>query len=126
MIYYHNPRCSKSRKGLEILEKNKAEAKIKLYLSEKMTFNEIKEIIRKLRIKPIQLVRTKEKIIKEENINFDHMTDIEIINTLVRYPILIERPILVTKNKAILGRPPKLIENILWKAIFLIKMPKKI
>ena len=49
MIYYHNPRCSKSRKGLEILEKNKAEAKIKLYLSEKMTFNEIKEIIRKLR-----------------------------------------------------------------------------
>ena len=53
------------------------------------------------------------KIIKEENINFDHMTDIEIINTLVRYPILIERPILVTKNKAILGRPPELIENIL-------------
>ena len=41
------------------------------------------------------------------------MTDIEIINTLVRYPILIERPILVTKNKAILGRPPELIENIL-------------
>ena len=113
MIYYHNPRCSKSRKGLEILEKNKAEAKIKLYLSEEITFNEIKDIIRKLKIKPIQLVRIKEKIVKEENINFDHMTDTEIINTLVRYPVLIERPILVTKNKAILGRPPELIENIL-------------
>jgi len=113
MIYYHNPRCSKSREGLSILEKNGKNFKIKLYLSEEITFMELNEIINKLKIKPIDLVRKKEKIIKEKGIDLDSMTDKKIIETLVSYPVLIERPILITKDKAAIGRPPELIKSIL-------------
>jgi arsenate reductase len=112
-IYYHNPRCSKSREGLKIIEKNNINAKIKLYLSEKITFEELKDIIIKLNIDPIDLVRKKEGIIKKEKLDLKSMTNKEIIETLVLFPILIERPILISKTKAIIGRPPELIESIL-------------
>lgn len=106
IIYYHNPRCSKSREGLKLLENSKKNVKIKLYLSEHITFSELAETIKKLKIKPIELVRKKEKVIKENNINFAGMTDEQIIKTLLKFPILIERPILVSDKKAVLGRPP--------------------
>lgn len=112
-IYYHNPRCSKSREGLKIIEKNNINAKIKLYLSEEITFEELKDIIIKLNIDPIDLVRKKEGIIKKEKLDLKSMTNKEIIETLVLFPILIERPILMSKTKAIIGRPPELIESIL-------------
>ena len=113
MIYYHNPKCSKSREGLKIVEESAHNYKIKLYLSEKITFTELVQIIDKLKIKPIDLVRKKEKIIKEKGLDLSSMSDKEIIETLVENPILIERPILVTDNKAIVGRPPELINTIL-------------
>ena len=113
MIYYHNPKCSKSREGLKIVEERAHNYKIKLYLSEKITFTELVQIIDKLKIKPIDLVRKKEKIIKEKDLDLSSMSDKEIIETLVENPILIERPILVTETKAIVGRPPELINTIL-------------
>tara|TARA_B100000768_G_scaffold34345_1_gene32968 strand:+ start:324 stop:665 length:342 start_codon:yes stop_codon:yes gene_type:complete len=113
MIYYHNPKCSKSREGLKIVEEGAHNYKIKLYLSEKITFTELVQIIDKLKIKPIDLVRKKEKIIKEKDLDLNSMSDKEIIETLVENPILIERPILVTETKAIVGRPPNLINTIL-------------
>ncbi|MBT3520568.1 MAG: arsenate reductase (glutaredoxin) [Gammaproteobacteria bacterium] len=113
MIYYHNPKCSKSREGLKIVEESAHNYKIKLYLSEKITFTELVQIIDKLKIKPIDLVRKKEKIIKEKDLDLSSMSDKEIIETLVENPILIERPILVTETKAIVGRPPELINTIL-------------
>jgi arsenate reductase len=113
MIYYHNPKCSKSREGLKIVEESAHNYKIKLYLSEKITFTELVQIIDKLKIKPIDLVRKKEKIIKEKELDLNSMSDKEIIETLVENPILIERPILVTDNKAVVGRPPELINTIL-------------
>ena len=113
MIYYHNPRCSKSREGLKIVEEGNHNFTIKLYLSEKITFTEIVQIIDKLKIKPIDLVRKNEKIIKEKDLDLNIMSDKEIIETLVKNPILIERPILVTDTKAIVGRPPELINTIL-------------
>ena len=113
MIYYHNPKCSKSREGLKIVEESAHNYKIKLYLSEKITFTELVQIIDKLKIKPIDLVRKKEKIIKEKDLDLSSMSDKEIIETLMENPILIERPILVTETKAIVGRPPKLINTIL-------------
>ena len=113
MIYYHNPRCSKSREGLNIIEKNNINAKIKLYLSEEITFEELKNIIRKLNIDPIDLVRKKEDIIKKEKLDLKSMSNKEIIETLISFPILIERPILVSKTKAVIGRPPELIKSIL-------------
>ena len=113
MIYYHNPRCSKSREGLNIIEKNNLNAKIKLYLSEEITFEELKNIIRKLNIDPIDLVRKKEDIIKKEKLDLKSMSNKEIIETLISFPILIERPILISKTKAVIGRPPELIKSIL-------------
>jgi len=112
-IYYHNPRCSKSREGLLILEKSKNNFKIKLYLTENIAFNELKQIVNKLNIKPIDLVRKKEKVIKDNKINLDSMSDKEILETLIAHPILIERPILISEDKAIIGRPPELIKSML-------------
>ena len=113
MIFYHNPKCSKSREGLKIIEEGTHNFTVKLYLSEKITFTELVQIIDKLKIKPIDLVRKKEKIIKEKELDLNSMSDKEIIETLVENPILIERPILVTDNKAVVGRPPELINTIL-------------
>ena len=113
MIYYHNPRCSKSREGLNIIEKNNINAKIKLYLSEEITFEELKDIISKLNIDPIDLVRKKEDVIKKEKLDLKSMSNKEIIETLISFPILIERPILISKTKAVIGRPPELIKSIL-------------
>jgi len=112
-VYYHNPRCSKSREGLLILEKSKNNFKIKLYLTENIAFNELKQIVNKLNIKPIDLVRKKEKVIKDNKINLDSMSDKEILETLIAHPILIERPILISEDKAIIGRPPELIKSML-------------
>ena len=113
MIYYHNPRCSKSREGLKIVENSNKNIDVKLYLSEKITFTELTQIIDKLKIKPIDLVRKKEGVVKKENLNFESMSDKVIIKTLVKHTILIERPILVSDTQAIVGRPPELIKTIL-------------
>ena len=113
MIYYHNPKCSKSREGLKIIEEGTHNFTIKLYLSEKITFTELVQIIDKLKIKPIDLVRKKEKIIKEKGLDLNSMSDKIIIETLIKHPILIERPILVSDTSAVIGRPPELIKTIL-------------
>ena len=113
MIYYHNPKCSKSREGLKITEESAHNFTIKLYLTEKITFTELVQIIDKLKIKPIDLVRKKEKIIKEKGLDLNSMSDNIIIETLIKHPILIERPILVSDTSAVIGRPPELIKTIL-------------
>tara|TARA_Y100001936_G_scaffold66836_1_gene65840 strand:- start:712 stop:1056 length:345 start_codon:yes stop_codon:yes gene_type:complete len=113
MIYYHNPRCSKSREGLKLLESSKKQFKVKLYLSEELLYSEIEDLLDKLQIDPKELIRKKEKIIEEKGIDLKNMTKKEIILTILKYPILIERPILVSKDKAVIGRPPEIINSIL-------------
>ena len=113
MIYYHNPKCSKSREGLKITGESAHNFTIKLYLTEKITFTELVQIIDKLKIKPIDLVRKKEKIIKEKDLDLNSMSDKTVIETLLEYPILIERPILVSDTSAVIGRPPEIIKTIL-------------
>jgi len=113
MIYYHNPKCSKSREGLKIIEEGAHNFTVKLYLSEKIRFTELVQIIDKLKIKPTDLVRKKEKIIKEKGLDLNSMSDKTIIETLIKHPILIERPILVSDTSAVIGRPPELIKTIL-------------
>lgn len=109
---YHNPRCSKSRQGLAILEKNGVDFTIIKYLEEKITFEELSEIISLLDIKPLSLIRKGEQIWKD-NFKGKELTDSEIINAMVTYPKLIERPIVVNKNQAVIGRPPEDILNII-------------
>ena len=106
---YHNPRCSKSRQGLQILKDKGVDFEIVQYLKTPPTKEELKEIIKKLGIKPIDLVRKNEKIWKE-NYKGKEVTDDEIIEAMVKFPKLIERPIVIKEDKAVLGRPP---ENIL-------------
>ena len=106
---YHNPRCKKSREGMAILENSGKEFEIVNYLNDFHTEKELSEIIKMLAISPIQLVRKTEKIWKE-NYKGKALSDAEIITAMIQNPKLIERPIVIHNNKAVIGRPP---ENIL-------------
>lgn len=109
---YHNTRCSKSREGLCLLNDLKQEVEIINYIENPLTFEELKNIIGLLKIKPIELVRTKETIWKEQFKNKE-LTDKEIIQAMVDYPKLIERPIVVNGNKAVVARPSEKIKEII-------------
>ncbi len=109
---YHNNRCSKSRNGVQLLEESGKEFKIIKYLENIPTQEELTNIISLLKISPIELVRKNEKIWKE-NYKGKEMTDKEIIAAMVEFPKLIERPIVINNNKAVIGRPTELIESII-------------
>jgi arsenate reductase len=101
---YHNSRCGKSRECLAFLEKSGKEYEIIKYLEDVPTLDELKEIIKKLGIKPIELVRRKEKIWME-NFKDKPLSDDEVIQAMIANPILIERPIVINGDKAIIARP---------------------
>ncbi len=109
---YHNNRCSKSRCGLDILEKSGKDFEVVKYLDDVPSTKELKDIIKLLNIKPIDLVRKNEAIWKENFKNKD-LSDSDIIAAMVKYPKLIERPIIINGTKAIIGRPPELILEII-------------
>ncbi|SFJ18022.1 arsenate reductase (glutaredoxin) [Myroides guanonis] len=109
---YHNPRCSKSREGLTYLEDKGVQYKITKYLDEPLTKEELTDILRKLNFKPIELVRTKEEIWKELTKD-KNLEDNEIIEAMVKYPRLIERPIIINGDKAVIARPTENIDTII-------------
>lgn len=109
---YHNPRCKKSRESLAILEESGQDFEIIKYLDEVPSKEELKSILDKLKISPIELVRTQEKIWKE-NFKGRYLSDSEVLDALHEYPKLIERPIVVNGQKAAIGRPPEQIKGIL-------------
>ncbi|WP_191859450.1 arsenate reductase (glutaredoxin) [Hanstruepera ponticola] len=109
---YHNSRCRKSREGLEILENSGKPFEIRKYLEDVPTVNELEELIDKLDIQPIELVRTNETIWKD-NFKGKKLSDTQIIKAMVENPKLIERPIVINGNKAIIGRPPERIIEII-------------
>jgi arsenate reductase len=100
---YHNPRCGKSRSCLALLEQSGQEYEIVKYLEQPPTVTEVVSLLQKLNKMPLELVRQKEKIWIEKFKNKPMTTD-EIIQAMVSNPILIERPILIKKDKAIIGR----------------------
>ena len=103
---YHNPRCTKIRQTLAILKQERTDFKIIEYLKDPLSFDEIKEIIEKLAIKPIDLIRKNEEIWRD-NYKGKEMTDLEIIKAMEGNPKLIERPIVINERKGIIGRPPE-------------------
>ncbi len=109
MKIYHNPRCRKSRETLAILEENGIKPKIILYLEDSPTQKELKEIISLLNIKPKDLLRKTEPVYKEL-IKGKELSDSQLIKYMAQNPKLIERPIVIKNKKAIIGRPP---ENVL-------------
>ncbi len=112
MKIYHNPRCSKSRQGLEILKNANVDFEIIEYLKHPISTAEISTILTKLHLKPIDLVRTNESIWKE-NFKGKDLSDADIIKAMVENPKLIERPIVINGDKAVIGRPPEKISSIL-------------
>ena len=106
MKLYHNPRCQKSREALALLEDKAEKPELVLYMTEPLLPNELEELIEKLDINPIELVRTKEKVWKEEFADKE-LTDYEVVLAMIEYPQLMERPILEKGEKAVVGRPPE-------------------
>jgi len=109
---YHNNRCGKSRAGLKLLEDSGKEYQVINYLETVPTFEELKKIIDILGIRPIELIRKNESIWKEKFKNKD-FSDKELINIMIENPKLIERPIVVKNEKAVIGRPTEKILEIL-------------
>ncbi|OIQ23965.1 arsenate reductase (glutaredoxin) [Lacinutrix sp. MedPE-SW] len=109
---YHNPRCSKSRQGLAVLETSNKEFEVVKYLNDNIGEKELTSIIKKLGIEPIDLVRKNESIWKE-NFKGKALSNDAIISILVKHPKLIERPIVVNNDKAVIGRPTELINTII-------------
>ncbi len=109
---YHNPRCGKSRECLQLLELENKPIIVVKYLNEPLGKEELTGLIKKLGIKPLELVRQKEQIWKD-NYQDKKLTDAQVINAMVQHPILIERPIVVSGDKAVIARPAERVKEIL-------------
>jgi arsenate reductase (glutaredoxin) len=108
---YHNPRCTKSRATLALLQEHGIEPRIVEYLKNPPTGAELKAIIAKLGIKAEQLVRTNEEIYRAKYEGRE-LTDAQWIEAMLRDPVLIERPIIVSGERAVLGRPPENVRQL--------------
>jgi arsenate reductase len=114
MIIYYNPRCSKCREAKELMEENNCDFEIRDYLKNPPSKKELRDLIKLLGIKAIDLVRKTEPLFKEK---FDgkKLTTAQWITALSENPILIQRPIVIDGEQAIIGRPPELILDLLDK-----------
>ena len=111
-IIYHNNRCSKSREGLCILEDLGADVEIRDYLLVPPTYEELDNLLKLLKAKPLEIIRQKEDVFLEKYAGKTR-TRKQWIQAMMKYPILIERPIVVRGDQAIIGRPPTLIKDLL-------------
>jgi arsenate reductase (glutaredoxin) len=111
-IIWHNPKCSKSREALALLEENGIQARVYKYLDEKPSELEIKAMLETLGINARKLMRTKEAIYKELDLKNEQDED-KLIEAMHKYPKLIERPIIIKDSKAIIGRPPSLLLDLI-------------
>jgi arsenate reductase len=109
MHYYHNPRCKKSREGLQLLEEKGLQPEVILYMTEPLSPMDLEDILVKLSIDAEDLIRSKEAVWKEE-FKDKELSEDELVLAMIEYPQLMERPILVNGDKAVIGRPT---ENLL-------------
>lgn len=107
---YHNPRCSKSRQALALLQEKGQQPEIKLYLEAPPSAAELKSLLAKLGLSARELLRKGEDVYKELNLRDEKLTEAALIKAMVNNPKLIERPIAIKGDKAVVGRPP---ENVL-------------
>lgn len=107
---YHNPRCSKSRQTLAILEEHDIQANIVLYLEDTPSKQTLQELIRQLGKTPRDILRKSEDAYKDKALSDTSLSDDDLLSAMIAEPKLIERPIVVKGTKAVLGRPP---ENVL-------------
>ena len=111
MIIYHNPKCRKSRAGLEYVKSINPTVEVKEYIRQGISPADIKEIVKMLGIAPFELVRTQEEYYKE-NLKGKDFSDEEWFTILSEYPKLIRRPIVVNEGKAVLADPPEKADSV--------------
>ena len=107
---FHNSRCSKSRQVLKILQDHYCDIEIINYLEIDLDVSLIKDVLKKLSLKPRDILRTSEQDYKDNNLKEDDFSDDDLIDYMIKHPKLIERPIVIKGHRAVLGRPP---ENVL-------------
>ena len=107
---FHNSRCSKSRQALKILQEHYCDIEIINYLEIDLDVSLIKDVLKKLSLKPRDILRTSEQDYKDNNLKEDDFSDDDLIDYMIKHPKLIERPIVIKGHRAVLGRPP---ENVL-------------
>ncbi len=108
---YHNPRCKKSRAGLQYLREKNVEYEIIEYLKNPFTEAELKDVLIKMNKKPAEVIRSQEDVYKK-NFKGRNFTDDEWVKILIEYPKLIQRPIVMKNYKAVLGDPPENIDSL--------------
>ncbi len=113
VIIYHNPRCSKSRTTLKLLEDQGTQADIVEYLKTPPSKKQLTEILDMLGLEPRQLMCTQEAEYKENNLADESLSRSQLIDAMIKFPKLIERPIVVSQGKAAIGRPPENVLEIL-------------
>ena len=113
VIVFHNPRCSKSRQALALLESKGVQYKTFLYLDNEISYEEFVRILGLLKIKSRDILRTKEKEYLENNLNNMNLTDDDIIKIVLKNRKLIERPIVIRGEKAVIARPPEKVFQVL-------------
>ena len=110
---YHNPRCSKSREALALLQAQGCTPEIVLYLETPPTAKQLKELLANLGLSARQLLRKTEDAYKELNLANEKLSEAALIKAMVTNPKLIERPIFINGDKAVIGRPPETVLDIL-------------
>ncbi len=112
-IILHNPRCSKSRQTLQLLNEKNIEAEVSEYLKTPPSREQLIEILDMLGLEPRQLMRTKEPEYKEQGLDDENLSRDQLLDAMLNTPKLIERPIVIHNGKAAIGRPPEKILDIL-------------
>jgi len=112
MKIYHNPRCKKSREGLQFIRDKGIEVQVIDYIKNPISENELQEVVMKLGKKPVEIVRTQEEYYRK-NLKGRNFTDEEWVRILIENPKLIQRPIVVEKHKAVIAQPPENINQLL-------------
>ena len=110
---FHNPRCSKSRQTLSLIQEKRIDINIIEYLKTPPDISQLKQILKKLGYEPRQLMRKSEQIYKDLDLGNENKTTEDLVIAMAQNPILIERPIVLSGEKAAIGRPPESVLNIL-------------
>jgi arsenate reductase len=112
IVIYHNPKCTKSREALEIIKNSGKEFKIREYLNDPLSEDELKKLLKKLQFSPLQLIRQNESVWKDDFKSLN-LSEGELISIMAKHPKLIERPVVEKDNRAVVGRPLSNIDLIL-------------
>ena len=113
VVIWHNPRCSKSRQGLAFLGEHGIEPRIVRYLEDPPDEAELERVLDLLGMKPRQLMRRKEKIYRQLGLDDENLSRNRLIRAMVENPKLIERPVVIAGDRAVLGRPPEAVLEII-------------